>query len=79
MNLLFNFATWNFMIMTKYLFKGEEISHTRFLSICRQAGLQNPRKRSMHEQLKMLATEGNERAIGILNDLNVIEESHDER
>ena len=59
--------------MTKYLFKGEEISHTRFLSICRQAGLQNPRKLSMHEQLKKLAAEGNERAIYLMNDLEVIE------
>jgi hypothetical protein len=59
--------------MAKYLFKGEEISHTRFLSICRQAGLQNPRKRSMHEQLKELAADGNERAANILKDLEVID------
>ena len=59
--------------MAKYLFKGEEISHTHFLSICRQAGLQNPRKRSMHEQLKALAANGNEQATNILNDLEVVE------
>ena len=59
--------------MTKYLFKGKEISHTRFLSICRQAGLQNPRKRSMHKQLETLAAAGNKRAAGILKELKVIE------
>ena len=59
--------------MAKYIFKGEEISHTRFLSICRQAGLQNPRKRSMYEQLQALAAESNERAANILKDLEVKE------
>lgn len=59
--------------MTKYIFKGKEISHTSFLSLCRKAGLQNPRNRSIYNQLQTLAEKGNWLAANIQRNLKVIE------
>lgn len=59
--------------MTKYIYKGEEISHTRFITICQMAGIMGGRKKSHYEKLVEMAEQGNERAQAILNDLEVVE------
>ncbi len=59
--------------MKKYIYKGKEISHTKFLTICQLAGVMGGRKKSHHEKLVEMAEQGNERAQSILNDLEVVE------
>ena len=60
--------------MTKYIYKGEEISHTKFLTICQMAGVMGGRKKSHYEKLVEMAEQGNERAQAILNDLKVVKD-----
>ena len=59
--------------MTKYIYKGQEISHTKFLTICQMAGVMGGRMKSHYEKLVEMAEQGNERAQAILNDLEVVE------
>lgn len=59
--------------MTKYIYKGQEISHTRFLTICQMAGVMGGRKKSHYEKLVEMAEQGNERAQDILSDIEVVE------
>lgn len=59
--------------MTKYIYKGQKISHTKFLTICQMAGVMGGRKKSHYEKLVEMAEQGNERAQAILNDLEVVE------
>ncbi|WP_165157766.1 hypothetical protein [Parabacteroides sp. ZJ-118] len=61
------------MDMTTYIYKGEEISKTQFLLILRNAGINGGRKLSAYEALVKCAELGKEKAIKILNDLEVIE------
>ena len=55
--------------MTKYIYKGQEISHTKFLTICQMAGVMGGRKKSHYEKLVEMAEQGNERA----QDIEVVE------
>lgn len=59
--------------MTQYIYKGQEISHSRFLTICQMAGINGGRKMSHYEKLQDMAAKGNQKAIDILNDLEVRE------
>ena len=58
-------------IMTKYIYKGEEISHTRFITICQMAGIMGGRKKSHYQKLVEMAEQGNEKASDILGNLEV--------
>jgi hypothetical protein len=58
-------------IMTKYIYKGEEISHTRFITICQMAGIMGGRKKSHYQKLVEMAEQGNEKAADILGNLEV--------
>lgn len=57
--------------MTKYIYKGEEISHTRFITICQMAGIMGGRKKSHYQKLVEMAEQGNEKAADILGNLEV--------
>ena len=59
--------------MTHYIYKGEEISHTRFITICQMAGVNGGRKKSHYQKLVEMANDGNEKASAILSELEVIE------
>lgn len=65
MNLIFN-------IMTKYIYKGKEISHTRFLALCQRNGINGGRKKSHLQKLKEMAELGNMKAIDILDSLQCV-------
>ena len=58
-------------IMTKYIYKGEEISHTRFITICQMAGIMGGRKKSHYQKLVEMAEQGNEKAAEILDNMEV--------
>ena len=58
-------------IMTKYIYKGEEISHTRFITICQMAGIIGGRKKSHYQKLVEMAEQGNEKAAEILGNMEV--------
>lgn len=60
--------------MTTYIYRGQEISHTRFISILRAAGINGGRKLSYLEVLTREVEKGNQKAIEILNNLEVIEQ-----
>lgn len=60
------------MKTTKYIYKGEEISHTKFITICRMAGIMGGRKKTYYEKLVEMAEQGNEKAQAILNDIKVV-------
>jgi hypothetical protein len=56
--------------MTKYIYKGEEISHTRFITICQMAGIIGGQK-SHYQKLVEMAEQDNEKAADILSNLEV--------
>lgn len=58
--------------MTRYFYKGEEISHTHFIFILRCAGINGGRKLTAYEALVKCAEIGKVKAIEILKDLEVI-------
>lgn len=58
-------------IMAKYIYKGEEISHTRFITICQVSGIMGGRKKSHYQKLVEMAEQGNEKAAEILGNLEV--------
>ena len=57
--------------MTHYIYKGEEISHISFISLCQSIGCCGGRKMSHYEKLVDMAEKGNERAANILKDLEI--------
>ena len=59
--------------MTTYIYKGQSISHIRFISILRYAGINGGHRLSAYEALVKCASLGKEKAIKILNDHEVIE------
>lgn len=62
--------------MTTYIFKGKEIRHSSFILLLRSAGINGGRKLSYYQVLEKEAAKGNQRAIEILNNLEVIEDSN---
>lgn len=57
--------------MTHYIYKGEEIPHISFISLCQRNGICGGRNASHYEKLVEMAEKGNERAIAIMNDLEI--------
>ena len=57
--------------MTHYIYKGEEIPHTTFIALCQRNGICGGRNASHYEKLAEMAEKGNERAIAIMNDLEI--------
>lgn len=58
--------------MTKYIYKGKEITHLDFISIMKRAGLNSGWRKSHYEHLCDRAEMGDQRAVEILKDLQVI-------
>ena len=59
--------------MTQYIYNGKEISHISFISLCQRNGINGGRKMSHYDKLVAMAEEGNQKAIDILNNLEVRE------
>lgn len=57
--------------MTRYTFKGKEISHIDFIAICRKAGIHPKRKKTYFQRLEIEFVKGNRKATEIMNDLRV--------
>lgn len=51
---------------TKYIYKGEEILHSTFISLCRKIGVNGGRKFTTLEKLQQEANKGNKKAIKLL-------------
>ena len=60
--------------MTKYIFKGIEISHSRFVTICKMVGVNGGRKKSHLQVLCETAQRGNQKAKDILDNLEVVKD-----
>lgn len=60
------------MTTTKYIYKGQDITHTAFISLCRKAGLLSGHNKNQHSHIIEQAFKGNSRAVEILNELQVI-------
>lgn len=60
--------------MTQYIYNGKEISHIRFIGLCRRNGINGGRKMSHYDKLVEMAEEGNKKAIDIINNLEVRDE-----
>ena len=58
--------------MTKYIYKGRDITHTAFISLCRKAGLLSGHNKNQHSHIIEQAFKGNSKAVEILNNLQVI-------
>ena len=56
---------------TKYIYKGEEILHSTFISLCRKIGVNGGRKFTTLEKLQQEANKGNEKAIELLSNLQI--------
>lgn len=61
--------------MTTYIYKGKEINHTSFISILRSAGINGGRKLTHYQVLEREASNGNEKAIEILKNLIIKEDT----
>ena len=59
--------------MTQYIYNGKEISHISFISLCQRNGINGGRKMSHYDKLVEMAEKGNQKAIDILNNLEVRE------
>lgn len=57
--------------MTKYYYKGKEISHLEFLRMMREIGLTSGYRVSHYQHLCDMAEKGNEKAMSLLADLRV--------
>lgn len=57
--------------MTQYIYNGTEISHISFISLCQRNGINGGRKMSHYEKLVAMAEEGNEKAVAIMQDLEI--------
>lgn len=58
--------------MTKYIYKGKDITHTAFISLCRSAGLLSGYRSDQYSHIINQAFQGNKKAVEILNELQVI-------
>ena len=58
--------------MTKYIYKGRYITHTAFISLCRNAGLLSGYNKNQYSHIIEQAFKGNRKAVEILNELQVI-------
>lgn len=58
--------------MTKYIYKGKDITHTAFISLCRSAGLLSGHHTEQYSHILNEAFKGNSKAVEILNELQVI-------
>lgn len=61
-----------YMNKTKYIYKGQDITHSAFISLCRKAGLLSENSKCQHSHIIEQAFKGNSKAVEILNDLQVI-------
>lgn len=59
--------------MTSYIFKGQKINHTSFISLLRSAGINGGRKLTYFEVLEREVKKGNQKAVDILNNLEIVE------
>lgn len=59
--------------MTTYIYKGEKITHTRFITLMRSAGMESGYRKSHYEHLEEQAAKGNKKAEALLNDLQIID------
>ena len=57
--------------MTHYIYKGEEIDHISFISLCQKNGICAGRGWSHYDKLVDMAEKGNEKAIALLKDLEL--------
>jgi hypothetical protein len=57
--------------MARYIYNGEEISHTKFITICQMAGVNGGRKKTHYQKLVEMANDGNAKAAEILNNLEL--------
>ena len=57
--------------MTHYIYKGEEITHIDFISLCQKNGICAGRGWSHYDKLVDMAEKGNEKAIALLKDLEL--------
>ena len=57
--------------MTTYIYKGENISHSKLLMLLRSAHIYGGNKLSHYDALVQADENGNERATNILKDLKV--------
>lgn len=48
---------------TKYIYKGEEILHSTFISLCRKIGVNGGRKFTTLEKLQQEANKGNKKRL----------------
>lgn len=55
----------------KYIYKGEEILHSTFISLCRKTGVNGGRKFTALEKLQQEADKGNGKVIELLSDLQI--------
>lgn len=60
------------MANTKYIYKGKDITHTAFISLCRSAGLLSGHRTEQYSHILNEAFKGNSKAVEILNELQVI-------
>lgn len=60
------------MANTIYIYKGRDITHSAFISLCRKAGLLSGNNKNQHSHIIEQAFKGNRRAAEILNELQVI-------
>ena len=59
--------------MTQYIYNGEEITQISFIYLCQRNGINGGGKMSHYDKLVAMAEEGNQKAIDILNNLEVRE------
>ena len=59
--------------MTKYIYKGKEISHISFIKLMSDAGIQSGWRMSHYEHLTKLAAKGNSKAQELLKNLEIKE------
>ena len=57
--------------MTHYIYKGKEIDHISFISLCKKNGICAGRGWSHYDKLVDMAEKGNEKAIALLKDLEL--------
>lgn len=57
--------------MTHYIYKGEEITHIDFISLCQKNGICAGRGWSHYDKLVDMAEKGNEKAIALLMNLEL--------
>lgn len=57
--------------MTKYIYNGKPITHSKFITICQMNGIMGGRKKTHYQKMVEMAEQGNEKAQYLIRNIMI--------